>query len=143
MPFGPSGSWTAADALAAEMGVRLIAIVVALVVCLLAPVLYVEFACKGDRIAQPYTAILPPDHHRSEARTLLTYPEWHIVHAYDDYAQVIKEGDPHDFGYLKAVRTYWSSLCALKKRSVAHGGWIRRPSSWCMSSERVSALNWH
>ena len=101
---------------------RLVLVAVLLVIVLLLPVGYVEFACKGDREAQPYEAILPPEHHRAEARTLLTYPEWHIVHAYDDYAQVIKEGDPHDFGYVKAVRTYWSSLCALKKRASSHGG---------------------
>ena len=101
---------------------RLVLVAVLLVIALLLPVGYVEFACNGDREAQSYEAILPPKHHRAEARTLLTYPEWHIVHAYDDYAQVIKDGDPHDFGYVKAVRTYWSSLCALKKRASAHGG---------------------
>lgn len=53
---------------------------------------------------------------------MLTYPEWHIVHAYDDYAQVIDAGDPHDFGYFTAIRTYWTSLCALKKQAAAHGG---------------------
>lgn len=101
---------------------RVVLLVVLLAVILIAPVGYVELACNGDREEQPYNAILPPEHHRAEARTLLTYPEWHIVHAYDDYAQVIKEGDPHDFGYITAVRTYWSSLCALKKRASAHGG---------------------
>lgn len=101
---------------------RLVLVVVLLLVALIAPVGYVEFACTGDDEGQPYTAILPPEHHRAEARMLLTYPEWHIVHAYDDYAQVISDGDPHDFGYFGAVRTYWSSLCALKERAAAHGG---------------------
>lgn len=101
---------------------RLVLVVTLLVVGLLLPVAWVEFACVGDREEQPYAALLPEDHHRAEARALLTYPEWHIVHAYDDYAQVIKTGDPHEFGYVKAVGTYWSSLCALKKRASAHGG---------------------
>lgn len=101
---------------------RLVLVVALLVVALLLPVAWVEFACVGDREEQPYPVLLPKEHHRAEARTLLTYPEWHIVHAYDDYAEVIKTGDPHDFGYFKAVRTYWSSLCALKKRASAHGG---------------------
>ena len=101
---------------------RLVLVVALMVVGLLLPVAWVEFACVGEREAQPYTALLPEEHHRAEARTLLTYPEWHIVHAYDDYAEVIKTGEPHDFGYIKAVRTYWSSLCALKERASAHGG---------------------
>lgn len=100
-----------------KWGLRLALVLVALFAVLLAPVAYVELACKGEETPQDYAAILAPEHHRAEARTLLTYPEWHIVHAYDDYAQVIKRGDPHDFGYVKAVRTYWSSLCALKKRA--------------------------
>ena len=101
---------------------RLVLVLALLLIALILPVGYVEFACKGDREGAAYAAILPPEHHRAEARTLLTYPEWHIVHAYDDYAQVSEKGDPHDFGYFKAVRTYWSSLCALKKQAAAHGG---------------------
>lgn len=101
---------------------RLVLVLAVLLIGVILPVGYVEFACKGDRATQPYTAVLPLEHHRAEARTLLTYPEWHIVHAYDDYAKMIEDGDPHDFGYFKAIRTYWSSLCALKKRSLAHGG---------------------
>ena len=74
---------------------RLILLTVVLVLALLAPVAYVEFTCQGDpEGATNYASILPPEHHRLEARTLMTYPEWHIVHAYDDYAEVIRTGDP-------------------------------------------------
>ena len=93
-----------------------------LIAALLLPVAWVEFGCRGDTVENSYTSLLPPEHHRAEARTLLTYPEWHIVHAYDDYARVIQTDDPHDFGYFRAVRTYWSSLCALKKQAASHGG---------------------
>ena len=101
---------------------RLVLLLVVVVGVLMAPVGYVEFACTGEDRGDGYAAILPEAHHRLEARTLLTYPEWHIVHVYDDYAQVIDAGDPHDFGYVKAVRSYWSSLCALKKQAASHGG---------------------
>lgn len=101
---------------------QLLLVLVLFLIALILPVGYVEFACKGEGEGTAYAALLPPEHHRAEARTLLTYPEWHIVHAYDDYAKVIDQGDPHDFGYFTAVRTYWSSLCALKKQSLAHGG---------------------
>lgn len=101
--------------------VVLIALVL-LAVVLVAPIAYVETACRGTPVADTYAALLPPQDHRPEARTLMTYPEWHIVHAYDDYAQVIATEDPQDYGYLRAIAGYWSSLCALSEQSAAHGG---------------------
>ena len=96
---------------------------VVLVLLLLAPVGYNELACRGTPLTQEYAPIVTdPDWQRAEARTYLTYPEWHIVHAYDDYAQVIRIGDPHDYGYVRAIRGFWSSLCALTKVSAGHGG---------------------
>lgn len=101
---------------------RLVLVLGLLMIGLVLPVAWVEVACLGESVENDYAAILPPEYHRAEARTLLTYPEWHIVHAYDDYAQVIEAGDPHDFGYFRAIRTYWTSLCTLKRRAAAHGG---------------------
>jgi len=101
---------------------RLLLFLAVIVVGLLLPVGYNELACIPKTQPDDYVAILPPEHHRPESRTLLTYPEWHIVHAYDDYAQVISERDPHDFGYLRAIAGFWSSLCALSDASAAHGG---------------------
>ncbi|WP_420006133.1 hypothetical protein [Arenibacterium sp. LLYu02] len=95
---------------------------VLLAVVLVAPIAYVETACRGTPVTETYAALLPPEDHRPEARTLMTYPEWHIVHAYDDYAKVIATEDPHDYGYLRAIAGYWSSLCALTEQSAAHGG---------------------
>jgi hypothetical protein len=100
----------------------LVGVLGVVVLALLAPVAWVELACRGEPVASDYTPLLPPENRRVESRTLLTYPEWHIVHAYDDYARVIATGDPHDFGFFRAVRTYWSSLCALTEQAAAHGG---------------------
>ena len=102
--------------------IRLFLVVALIGVGFLAPIAYNEVACIPNTKPDEYVAILPPEHHRSEARTLLTYPEWHIVHAYDDYAQVIATGDPHEFGFIQAIRGYWSSLCALSHSSADHGG---------------------
>ncbi|SEM90944.1 hypothetical protein SAMN04488003_10689 [Loktanella fryxellensis] len=86
------------------------------------PVGYVELACRPQGAAVPYAAILPPEHHRPEGRTLLTYPEWHIVHAYADYAAVIRTDDPHDYGYVAGIAGFWGSLCDLSRASGPHGG---------------------
>lgn len=102
---------------------RLLATVLVFVLILLAPVGYIEFACRGDVSEAGGARILQdPAWHRDESRTLTTYPEWHIVHAYDDYARVIRKGDPHEFAFLRAVAGFWTSLCPLKARADAMGG---------------------
>ena len=94
-------------------------VVLALVLLLAAPVAYTETMCQGSATPTPSTPLATET--RSEIRTLLTYPEWHIVHAYDDYAEVIAKGAPHDFGYLRAISGYWTSLCTLTTQSAELG----------------------
>lgn len=102
---------------------RAILALVLLVVVLLAPVAWVETLCRPTVVPSAYPPILTdPAQHRVESQSLLTYPEWHIVHAYEDYAAVIAKGDPQDFSYLKSVWGYWDSLCALSQASGEHGG---------------------
>lgn len=102
---------------------RLVFALVALVLLLLAPVAWNETMCRPTVVPSAYPPIITdPAQQRVEARTLLTYPEWHIVHAYDDYARVIAAGDPQDFAYLKAVWGFWDSLCTLSRASGQHGG---------------------
>ncbi|MDA9008471.1 hypothetical protein N9K16_00765 [Alphaproteobacteria bacterium] len=99
-----------------------IAALLVAVLLLLSPVAYTELACHGDVEENSYLSFLAKEHHRNEAATFLTYPEWDIVHAYDDYAKVLETGDPHDFGYVSSVVGFWSSLCALTQKADAHGG---------------------
>ena len=101
---------------------RAVSILLLLLIGLLAPIGYIELACRPEGSGLEYAAILPPDQHRPEGRTLLTYPEWRIVHAYDDYAKVISTYDPHDNKYLPAIGGFWASLCSLSKASGPHGG---------------------
>ncbi len=100
---------------------RLLIMLCVLGVALASPVIYVETMCRGQGIPSEYAATLPEENWRAETRTLLTYPEWHIVHAYDDYAQVISEGDPHDYHYWAAISGFWSSLCDLTQEAVTLG----------------------
>ena len=92
-----------------------------LVAALLAlPVLRNETMCRGAPLPQDHTPITSQT--RPEERTFTTYPEWHIVHAYEDYARVIAKADPHDFGYIRAITGFWSSLCPLTELADQHGG---------------------
>ena len=101
---------------------RLILAVLVLILGLLSPVAYVEGMCRPQGEVVAHIPLVGPDWQRPEGRTLLTYPEWHIVHAYADYAEVIRTGDPHDYGFLSSIGGFWSSTCALSKASGPHGG---------------------
>ena len=101
---------------------RLILLALIAIIGLMTPVIYVETACRGTPVADTHIPILAEADRRAESRTLLTYPEWHIVHAYDDYAAVIAAGDPHDFYFLSSITGFWTSLCALSQTAASHGG---------------------
>ena len=66
--------------------------------------------------------ITDPAFQRREANTYLTYPEWHIVFAYDGLAQALKTGDEHAFDYVDSISSFWSSTCALTRVAGRHGG---------------------
>lgn len=101
---------------------RLILVVLALVALLLSPLAWIELSCRGKALPQDYASLLPPEHRRAESRTYTTWPEWHIVHAYDDYARVIATGDPHDYGYVRSVIDFWRGLCPMSRKAAEHGG---------------------
>ncbi|AUH65374.1 hypothetical protein [Paracoccus zhejiangensis] len=96
-----------------------LALLVALLLLAL-PVIRNETMCRGTPQPQDHTPIVSQT--RDESRTFTTYPEWHIVHAYADYARVIASGDPDDFRFLQAIGGFWSSLCPLTEMADAHGG---------------------
>ena len=94
-----------------------------LLILLLPPVGYVELACRGTATTETYQPLITdPAFQRREANTYLTYPEWHIVYAYDGLAAALKAGDEHQFDYAASVKRFWSSTCALMRVADAHGG---------------------
>ena len=100
---------------------RRLALAVLLIALILTlPVLRNETMCRGTPLPQDHKPLVSQT--RPEERTYTTYPEWHIVHAYEDYARVIASADPHDFGYFQAISGFWSSLCPLTALADEHGG---------------------
>ena len=86
------------------------------------PVAYVELACRGTATTQSYTPSIEVASRRHEANTYLTYPEWHIVYAYDGLAETLKNGDEYAFDYFASVSGFWRSSCALMRVADSHGG---------------------
>jgi hypothetical protein len=96
---------------------------VLLLIPLVAPIAYVELACTGESSGAPYQPlIIDPEFQRKEANSYLTYPEWHIVYAYEGLAEKLKTGDEHEFDYLSSIAGFWRASCALNKVANAHGG---------------------
>ncbi len=96
-----------------------------LLLLLLSPVAYVELACRGtaDAAAVSYTPLITDAaSQRREANTYLTYPEWHIVYAYDGLAETLKTGDEYRYDYLSSVTGFWRATCDLMRVADAHGG---------------------
>ncbi len=89
-----------------------------LIAIIAAPILYVETMCRGDALTQQQaTYITDPEHQRPEARTYMVYPEWHIVYAYEGYAEALKTGHPHNFPYINAITGFWSATCGLTEQA--------------------------
>ncbi|MET3854767.1 hypothetical protein [Rhizobium sp. OAE497] len=100
-----------------------VAAIVVVVLLLLSPAAYVETFCHADPQADSYSPLIrDPAMRREEANTFLTYPEWHIVYAYDGLAEVLKTGDEYRFDYLASVKDFWKADCALTAIADRHGG---------------------
>jgi hypothetical protein len=93
------------------------------VAVLLSPVAYVETFCRADMAAQDYQPLITdPAFQRAEANSYLTYPEWHIVYAYEGLAKTLETTDEHAFDYSASIAGFWRSFCALNRQANRHGG---------------------
>lgn len=98
-----------------------------LLAVIVAPIAYVETACRG-----PSETVRPDEGYRrrltggpgirKEARTWLTYPEWHIVYSAESYGHFLAGRPPSAFPYFRHIGGFWSSYCALNKVTSASGG---------------------
>ncbi len=86
-----------------------------------APILYVETTCGADGAAPtPSRTLLAPTERRSEARTWLTYPEWHIVYSAESLGKhLLAGGKPSDYRYMRDVGAFWRSTCAVNRIAAA------------------------
>jgi hypothetical protein len=71
--------------------------------------------------ANAYKPLLNAAHRRDEVNSYLTYPEWAIVHAYEDLAGVMRRSGESDFAYFASVSGFWSSLCDLTRLASSRG----------------------
>ncbi len=94
-----------------------------LVVLPLLPVAYVETVCRDKPGPLSHNLIITEKvFQRAEANSYLSYPEQHIVFAYEGLAKALETGDEYRFDYTGSVLFFWSSLCDLTRKANRHGG---------------------
>lgn len=96
--------------------------IAALAVLAAMPILWVETACmtRPEPIRRE-ASIIDPRYQRAEINTYLTYPEWSIVHAYEDLAAVMRRTSESDYDYFGSIRRYWGSLCRISTLASSRG----------------------
>ena len=100
-----------------------LAVLLVTTLLLFAPVAYVELGCRGTAAPDAHVPLInDPVFRRPEANTYLTYPEWHIVFAYDGQARALTTGDEHKFDYVDSIASFWSAACGLTRVADEHGG---------------------
>ena len=71
--------------------------------------------------AAPAQGAPDPQYRRPESNTYLSYPEWSIVYAYEDFAAVSAARGASRFDYLGSIDAFWSSLHRVSLVAAAHG----------------------
>lgn len=89
----------------------------------LVPIAWIESSCMKAQVddVTPYQPVLAPEHRRPETNTFVTYPEWLIVHVYEDYAAVSRTRGEAAFPYFSSIDRYWSNLCVMTQHASARG----------------------
>jgi hypothetical protein len=89
---------------------------------ILAPIFYIEGGCRrplpGLEHVQDHVPLLPLAEHRPEARTWLTYPEWHIVYSADSFGRHLRDRPPSSFAYWRDIKGFWKSYCLLNRATL-------------------------
>jgi hypothetical protein len=102
-----------------RLGLALVVIAVVAAI----PIARNEIVCQVSPVAgaNAYKPLLPPAYRRDEVNSYLTYPEWAIVHAYQDLAGVMRRSSESDFAYFASIAGFWSSLCDLTRHASSRG----------------------
>ena len=95
----------------------------ALIALCIIPVTWVETQCVKPRRfdSASFHSLLPENQRRNFVDTFLTYPEWSIVHSYEDFAAVIRDRGEAAFDYTGHIAGYWTNLCQVYGYATERG----------------------
>jgi hypothetical protein len=111
------GKWAKRAAIGTGLGLLTVA---ALIV---PPIVTLEAVCvqKAEPAATRQPLLQDKEFLRPEANSKLSYPEWYIVHQYEDFADVLKQKSESQFHYLESISGFWSTLCGINARTKIEG----------------------
>ncbi|HEX2438483.1 MAG TPA: hypothetical protein VHT71_09240 [Methylomirabilota bacterium] len=101
---------------------RVVAGLLLLALIVTTPIVYVEWTCsvaQDPALAARPPMVTAPGYVRAEADSYLSFPEWHIVYAYEDIAGVLATNDPSEVAYGRQITGFWRSLCRLTRLVTA------------------------
>lgn len=79
------------------------------------------YVVQGVAYGQPSTMTAlatPEEHQRGEEQTFLTFPEWYLVYAPEEFARFLeRDGQPSKFPYLRQVGQYWEAYRTVNART--------------------------
>jgi hypothetical protein len=93
-------------------------------VAVAATVVGVEKSCvshKPTPAVRSDFAITDAGYARFQGDSFLTFPEWYIVHAYNDLAGVTAQSSESGFDYLASIRGFWTGLCGATRQASVSG----------------------
>lgn len=69
----------------------------------------------------PYDSAVPPDARRGAEQTLLTFPEWYLVHSPAEYARIVQAQPSHAFPFLAQTGQLWTSYADVAAEQMRQG----------------------
>jgi hypothetical protein len=63
-------------------------------------------------------SVVPPDARRDTEQTLLTFPEWYLVHSPAEYARIVDQKPPQAFPFIAQTAQLWSSYRAVTEEQM-------------------------
>ncbi|WBH15027.1 hypothetical protein [Sphingomonas radiodurans] len=91
---------------------------------ILLPIAAIETGCRAAATPPaPVASVVPSALRRPEARTWLTYPEWHIVYSAESLGRHLAAGRPPSaYDYGADVAGFWRSYCAINRIAAERPG---------------------
>ncbi|MCX4162004.1 MULTISPECIES: hypothetical protein [Paraburkholderia] len=65
-----------------------------------------------------YQSPVPVADRRGTEQTLLTFPEWYLVHSPAEYARIVRIAPSHDFPFLDQTGQLWSSYATVTREQL-------------------------
>jgi hypothetical protein len=89
------------------------------------PIVTIEAGCRGSNLPIAAGNSRAPVTEAGErlplTNSVLSYPEWYIVYAYQDFAKILEHADEAAFPYLGSIADYWTSFCTVHRIASGQG----------------------